>query len=258
MKDHLVNERQAKLARFQKMSIADIDRFLEKALPARSEKDLLVCLEALAEDERIYIRRRVAESCGRITPSTEEISTLERTIIKLAKDPTPEVRDSAVRSLKIHLRKLPPLDRTRLLSKLSTSSSTRKREAASRALPSRLPILGAFTAIEHLAADGNVTVRKRTLEAVAIRLPLAPSRYLQILKKFAQDPAQNIRLAAVDVILLAAKSGHVIDISEALWQITQSPDLATAEKATHALARVTADTGNNSRKVDAHIPDPPW
>ena len=113
-----------------------------------------------------------------------------------AEHPDPERRVRLASALPEVLAAMSDLERARLVNRWATAGSPRLRLAMARALRYAPHTAGCVTAIEHLAADRDPTVRVAIAEAAWLRRRENPTRLIQVLHRLADDGHPFVREVA--------------------------------------------------------------
>ena len=175
--------------------VVHIEAALEDQLAFGWDDDERVTfLGLLACDRRDYVRERVAEKLGGfVEPLPVALETL---LQRLVSDPRLSVRQAAAESLARILQSCQGFTRTRLVGSWAVATMSTHRHAIAQALRFPFEAVGAVSAVELLARDGEPEVRAAAAEAAKTRLKDAPRVCTTILRQLAQDPDATVRRAA--------------------------------------------------------------
>jgi hypothetical protein len=140
----------------------------ESEEPDWDAHDRLHVLGLLALDPRPSVRLDVATSLT-IKPESTLPDEAEALVGVLASDPDPEVQYAAAADLLALLTELPPLERTDLVCRWATDADPTKRLAVATALQAPIEVVGARTALEHLARDASPSIRAAAVASRSAR-----------------------------------------------------------------------------------------
>ena len=120
----------------------------------------------------------------------------EATLRREAEHADPERRVRLAARLPATMEAMSDLERARFVSGWATAPSPRLRLAIARALRYAPRAPGTLAAIEHLAGDGDPSVRVAIAEAAWLRRKENPGRLIPVLHRLADDPHLFVREVA--------------------------------------------------------------
>lgn len=151
-------------------------------------------LDLLACDQRVSVRRRVAEVTGSLAAGHSDgmLEILKR----LARDESVRVRAAAGQGLAAVLANVAPVERVQIVCEWALSGEAFERAAVARALSDRTPVLVTDMVIGQLAADPHPEVRLHALKAATVHFDEDPEGYACVARACLSDPDRATRRTA--------------------------------------------------------------
>lgn len=157
--------------------------------------DRISMLSILAEDSRRRVRLRVSKALIPLS-APQDWNVLEPVLLKLAADPSPEVRNAIATATAHALWLADGIVRTRVIAEWALYDSPEVRETIAKVLSHPFPCLGSSTATEHLANDPNPEVRAAVAGIAIFRRQENPRHYRYLLESLSKDSDHLVRRAA--------------------------------------------------------------
>lgn len=151
-------------------------------------------LSLLARDRRVAVRAQVARTAAALW--SEARDDCQRMLHQLADDSSPRVRAAAGVGLARVLEHAGPLERVSLVAEWALAPSPERRATLAVALARPVPVFIESVAIEHLANDARVEIRRLALWAARRRALDAPAAYRRIALTRTADDDLCVRRSA--------------------------------------------------------------